>query len=70
MTSKEEFGPEDYGCNTEEDWEFVKGLIAIQQVEEATKRRCSSSGENVGKFIQVPGSDDYKVECPTCGTMC
>ncbi len=69
MTPTEEFGPEAYGCKTEEDWEFVKRLIVIQQMEEDMKRWCRSSGEDVGRFIRTPGSDEYKIECPTCGTM-
>jgi len=41
---------------------------AIQQKEEDLKNWCPSSGENVGKMIQLDGSDDWKIECPTCGT--
>lgn len=41
----------------------------IWQKEEDLKAWCPSSGENVGRMIPIPGSDDWKIECPTCGTM-
>ncbi len=31
--------------------------------------RCPSSGMKVGKMIEIPGSDDGKIECPRCGTF-
>jgi hypothetical protein len=33
-----------------------------------TNRRCPSSGQNVGRMIPIPGSDDWKIKCPTCST--
>ncbi|GAA2840765.1 hypothetical protein GCM10010522_69160 [Kribbella solani] len=33
-----------------------------------TDRLCPSSGENVGRMIPIPGSDDWKIKCPTCST--
>lgn len=68
MALGDEFGPEDYGCYTEESWEFVKAERALLKMEEELKRWCPSSGENVGKLISIPGSDDHKIQCPTCGT--
>lgn len=35
----------------------------------ATRQRCPSSGENVGRMIEIPGMDDWRIECPTCGAM-
>lgn len=29
--------------------------------------RCPSSNKSVGRMIEIPGSDDWKIECPTCG---
>lgn len=29
--------------------------------------RCFSSGQRVGRVIEIPGSDDWKIECPSCG---
>lgn len=31
------------------------------------ERWCSSSGKNVGKVIEIWGSDEWNIECPTCG---
>ncbi|WP_026821230.1 hypothetical protein [Arthrobacter castelli] len=39
----------------------------IWQKEEDLKRWCASSGEDVGRMIEIPGSGDWKVECPKCG---
>lgn len=41
---------------------------AIWQKEEGMKVWCPSSGENVGRMIPTPGSDDWTIVCPTCGT--
>ncbi|MGH3973219.1 MAG: hypothetical protein ACRDS9_07830 [Pseudonocardiaceae bacterium] len=40
---------------------------ALWQMEEDTKAWCPSSGENVGRMIEIPGSEEWKIECPTCG---
>lgn len=40
----------------------------ILQKEEDLKAWCPASGENVGRFIPIPGMDDWKIECPSCGT--
>jgi hypothetical protein len=29
--------------------------------------QCPSSGKNVGRMIETPGSDDWYIKCPTCG---
>lgn len=31
--------------------------------------RCPSSGENVGRMVEIWGSDEWRIECPTCGAM-
>lgn len=41
---------------------------AILQKEEAMNSWCSSSGENVGSMIEFPGTDEWHIVCPTCGT--
>ena len=33
------------------------------------RSRCPSSGENVGRMIEIPGSDEWKIRCPTCGAL-
>ena len=30
--------------------------------------RCPSSSKNVGRMIEIAGSDDWRIECPTCGS--
>jgi hypothetical protein len=32
-------------------------------------RLCPSSGEDVGRMIEIWGSDEWRIECPTCGAM-
>ena len=39
------------------------------QKEEDLKRRCPSSGGKVGRMIERPGSDDWYIKRPTCGTQ-
>ena len=39
----------------------------ILQKEEDLKAWCPASGENEGRMIPIPGSDEWKIECPTCG---
>lgn len=34
---------------------------------EATNPMCPASGTNVGRMLPIPGSDDWRIECPTCG---
>jgi hypothetical protein len=34
---------------------------------EDSNLQCPASGKNVGRIIEIPGSDDWKIECPTCG---
>lgn len=41
--------------------------VTILQMEEYLKAWCPSSGENVGRMMEIPGSDDWAIECPTCG---
>lgn len=42
---------------------------AAQEAAEQASRRCTSSGQDVGRMIEILGMDDWKVECPTCGAM-
>ena len=51
----------------DDDLDFVKIQEAILQKEEDMKAWCPSSGENVGVMIEFAGSDDWYIECPTCG---
>lgn len=41
-------------------------------VNESTRRtavgRCALSGKDVGRMIEIPGSEEWKIECPSCGT--
>lgn len=29
---------------------------------------CPASGRDVGRMVAIPGSDDWKIHCPECGT--
>lgn len=40
---------------------------AILQKEEDIKAWCLSSGENVGRMIEMQGSDEWYIACPACG---
>jgi predicted RNA-binding Zn-ribbon protein involved in translation (DUF1610 family) len=40
---------------------------AILQKEEDMKAWCPSSGEDVGRIIESPRTDEWHIECPTCG---
>jgi hypothetical protein len=35
---------------------------------QATAGRCPASGEPVGRMIEYPGTDEWTIQCPTCGT--
>lgn len=50
------------------DLEFSRIQEAILQKEEDINRWCPSSGENVGSMIEYPGTDEWHIVCPTCGT--
>ncbi|GAA1874379.1 hypothetical protein GCM10009751_37410 [Myceligenerans crystallogenes] len=28
---------------------------------------CPASGQNVGRMVEIPGSDDWNIRCPECG---
>lgn len=47
---------------------FVEIQEAILQKEEDLKTWCPSSGENVGRMLEIRGSDEWNISCPTCGT--
>ncbi|MDQ0239288.1 hypothetical protein [Arthrobacter bambusae] len=49
------------------DLDFMKAQETILQKEEDLKAWCPSSGENVGRMIEFPGTDEWYIECPTCG---
>lgn len=38
------------------------------QEEEDMKAWCPSSSQNVGRMIEIRGSDEWRIECPACGT--
>jgi hypothetical protein len=48
-------------------FDFGRVQESIQK-EEDMKSWCPSSGENVGSMIEFPGSDEWHIVCPTCGT--
>lgn len=54
--------------STDDDPDFPKMQEAIMQMEEEMKAWCPSSGENVGRMIETPGSDEWNIECPACRT--
>jgi len=39
---------------------------AILQKEEDMKAWCPASGENVGRMIEIQGSDEWYIACPAC----
>jgi hypothetical protein len=51
-----------------DDLDIVRREEAILQKEEDLKAWCPSSGENVGRMIEIQGSDEWYITCPTCGT--
>jgi hypothetical protein len=50
-----------------DDLDIVGREEAILQKQEDTKAWCPSSGENVGRMIEIQGSDEWYIRCPTCG---
>lgn len=38
-----------------------------QTTPQADDGRCPSSGEPVGRMIEYPGTDEWNIQCPTCG---
>jgi hypothetical protein len=42
--------------------------LYIVGIEEDLKAWCPSTGENVGRMIEIQGSDEWYITCPTCGT--
>lgn len=51
-----------------DNFDFGRVLEAILQKEEDMKSWCPSSSENVGSMIEFPGTDEWYIVCPTCGT--
>lgn len=39
---------------------------SLLQSEQQMEGRCAASGLNVGRMIAIPGSDEWKIECPDC----
>ncbi|MFJ6378348.1 hypothetical protein ACIQH9_21830 [Pseudarthrobacter oxydans] len=54
--------------STGENFDLNRMQEAILQKEEDMKSLCPSSGENVGSMIEFPGTDEWYIVCPTCGT--
>lgn len=52
----------------DDDLDFIMIQEAILQKEEDMKAWCPSSGENVGEMIEFPGTDEWHIKCPACGT--
>lgn len=50
------------------DLAFLKSQETILQMEEDLKAWCPSSGENVGRMIEFPGTDEWYIECSSCGS--
>lgn len=42
---------------------------SLLQSEQQMEGRCAASGLNVGRMIAIPGSDEWKIECPDCGAL-
>jgi len=51
-----------------DDMEITGIEEAILQKEEGMKAWCPSSSENLGRMIEIQGSDEWDITCPTCGT--
>lgn len=52
---------------SDDNLDFRKIQEAILQKEEDMKTWCPSSGENAGRMVEIPGTDEWRIECPTCG---
>lgn len=52
----------------DDEMDFVYVDSVIDQLEQDMAGWCPSSGEDVGRMIPMFGSDDWKTQCPTCGT--
>ena len=50
-----------------DNFDFGRVQEALQE-EEDMKSLCPSSGENAGSMIEFPGTDEWYIVCPTCGT--
>ena len=47
-----------------DDMEITGIEEAILQKEEDMKAWCPSSGENLGRMIEIQGSDEWDITCP------
>lgn len=54
--------------NNSGDMDFRTIQEAILQEEEDMQGWCPSSGENVGSMVESPGTDEWYIVCPACGT--
>ena len=54
--------------NKGDDLDIRRIEEVMLQKEEDLKGWCPSSGENVDSMIEFPGTDDWHIECPSCGT--
>lgn len=41
--------------------------MAMQPTPNLPGQRCPSSGQPNGRMIEIPGSDEWHIKCPTCG---
>lgn len=51
-----------------DDLDIVRIEEAILQKEEDMKPWCPSRGEDVGRMMEIQGTDEWNIMCPTCGT--
>lgn len=47
--------------------DYVRIQETILTKEEDMKAWCPSSGADVGRMIELPGTDEWHFVCPTCG---
>jgi hypothetical protein len=44
----------------------VDDYVAMPDTKRAAVR-CPSGGDDVGRMIEIPRSDDWHIKCPACG---
>lgn len=43
--------------------------LTLLQSEQQMTGCCAASGSDVGRMIAIHGTDEWKIECPDCGTL-
>lgn len=41
--------------------------MAMEPTRNQSGESCPSSGKPDGRMIEIPGSDEWNIKCPTCG---